>query len=75
MVNWERVAGNWSQIKGVLQEQWGDLTDDDLLQTRGEKNQLIGALQRRYGMTREEAETALHDFFEGQRQLWERDGG
>ena len=72
MVDWTKIKGNWNQISGVLQEQWGDLTDDDVTQIHGEKKQLIGALQKRYGMSKEEAETAMHDFLESQRQLWDR---
>lgn len=72
MVDWAKVKGNWNEVKGVIQEQWADLTHDDLLQIHGEKNQLVGALQRKYGMSREEAETAIHDFLEAQRQLWEK---
>lgn len=72
MIDWAKVAGNWNQIAGVLQEQWGDLTDDDLTQIRGQKKQLIGALQKRYGMSKKEAETAMHDFLESQRQLWDK---
>lgn len=71
MVDWEKIAGNWKQISGVLQEQWGDLTDDELLQIKGEKRQLIGSLQSRYGMSEAEAEKAIREFFESQRQLWD----
>ncbi len=29
-MNWDRVEGNWKQIKGKVQQQWGKLTNDDL---------------------------------------------
>ena len=73
MVDWEKIAGNWKEIAGILQQQWGDLTDDEILKTRGEKKQVIGALQRKYGMSEEEAIAALQDFFERQRSYWDRD--
>jgi uncharacterized protein YjbJ (UPF0337 family) len=29
-MDWNRVEGNWKQLKGNIKEQWGKLTDDDL---------------------------------------------
>ncbi len=29
-MDWNRVEGNWKQIKGRVKERWGKLTDDDL---------------------------------------------
>jgi hypothetical protein len=29
-MDWNRVEGNWKQMKGKIKEQWGKLTDDDL---------------------------------------------
>jgi uncharacterized protein YjbJ (UPF0337 family) len=43
-------------MKGQVREWWGDLTDDDVEQIGGRKDRLVGALQERYGYTRERAE-------------------
>jgi uncharacterized protein YjbJ (UPF0337 family) len=59
---WEKMKGSWSQTKGAVKEQWGKLTDDDLLQIEGRRDQLIGKLQTRYGITREEAERQVGSF-------------
>ena len=29
-MNWDRIEGQWSQVKGKAREQWGKLTDDEL---------------------------------------------
>ena len=29
-MDWNRVEGNWKQVKGKVKEKWGQLTDDDL---------------------------------------------
>jgi uncharacterized protein YjbJ (UPF0337 family) len=55
-MNWDMVAGKWDLTKGKLREKWGRLTDHDLDVTAGQRDQLIGILQQRYGKTREEAE-------------------
>ena len=29
-MDWNRVEGNWKDMKGKIKEKWGKLTDDDL---------------------------------------------
>ncbi len=61
-MNWERVEGNWKQLKGKVREQWGQLTDDDLDIVAGKRDQLSGKIQERYGIAKEEAERQLKDW-------------
>jgi uncharacterized protein YjbJ (UPF0337 family) len=56
---WEKFKGSWNQTKGAVKEQWGKLTDDDLLEIEGRRDQLVGKIQTRYGITREEAESQV----------------
>jgi len=56
---WESVSGNWNQAKGAVKEQWGKLTDDDLFEIEGRREQLVGKIQARYGITKEEAEAQV----------------
>ncbi len=56
---WEKIKGSWVQTKGAVKEQWGKLTDDDLLEIQGRREQLVGKIQTRYGVTREEAEAQV----------------
>ena len=39
-MDWNRVEGNWKQLKGKVKEQWGDFTDDDLDTINGRREQL-----------------------------------
>lgn len=55
-MNWDQVHGEWNQLKGLVKEHWGKLTDDDLIFIGGKKDKLIGKLQERYGFAKEEAE-------------------
>ena len=55
-MNWDQVAGNWKQFKGSVRERWVKLTDDDLDVVAGKRDQLLGKIQERYGITKEEAE-------------------
>ena len=58
-VIWEKIKGSWNQNKGAVKEQWGKLTDDDLLEIEGRRDQLVGKIQTRYGITREQAEAQV----------------
>ena len=64
-MNWDQVEGMWKQSKGKFREKWGRLTDDDLQVIAGKRDQLIGRLQERYGITREEAEKQADAFVKG----------
>ncbi len=55
-MNWDIAEGNWKQLKGKVKEQWADLTDDDLTKIEGKRDQLIGRVQERYGVAKDEAE-------------------
>ena len=55
-MNWDQFEGKWKQAKGSLREQWGKLTDDDVDRIGGQREQLVGRLQERYGLAREAAE-------------------
>jgi uncharacterized protein YjbJ (UPF0337 family) len=61
-MNSDRTAGQWKQIKGRIKEQWGRLTDDEITQLEGHSEQLVGKLQERYGLEREEAERQAKEF-------------
>jgi uncharacterized protein YjbJ (UPF0337 family) len=55
-MNWETISGRWTEMKGKLRSKWGKLTDDDVEVIAGKKDVLVGRLQQRYGLQRDEAE-------------------
>ncbi len=55
-MNWDRIEGNWKQVKGQVKEGWGKLTDDDISVINGKRDQLVGKIQERYGCAKDEAE-------------------
>jgi uncharacterized protein YjbJ (UPF0337 family) len=61
-MDWLQVKGNWNLLKGKIREQWGKLTDDEIEQAAGQRDQLVGRLQERYGYARDKAERELDDF-------------
>ena len=67
-MNRDILQGKWMQLKGKVKEQWGKLTDDDLDQINGGADQLIGRIQERYGMARDEASRAVDTWLASQQQ-------
>ncbi len=64
-MNWDQLQGQWKQSKGKVREKWGQLTDDDLEVIAGKRDQLVGRIQQRYGVAREEAENQADAFVKG----------
>ncbi len=46
-MNADTFQGRWAQLKGKIREKWGDLTDDEVEQIGGKKDQFIGRIQER----------------------------
>ena len=61
-MNWDTIKGNWKQLTGEAKSQWGKLTDDDVQQAAGEREKLVGKVQERYGVAKDEAERQVDEF-------------
>ena len=61
-MNKDTVGGTFRQLKGKIKQQWGKLTDDDLTTISGQRDQLVGRLQERYGYAKEQAEREVKDW-------------
>jgi uncharacterized protein YjbJ (UPF0337 family) len=58
-MNWDQIKAEWKDLKGKARVQWGKLTDDDLAQAKGNREQLEAAVQKRYGVAKEEARSQV----------------
>ena len=61
-MNWDQIEGKWKQMKGDIRTRWGKLTDDDLHLIGGEKDKLVGRIQERYGVQKDEAQRQVDDW-------------
>ncbi|GKS69809.1 UPF0337 protein [Nitrosomonas sp. PY1] len=61
-MNWDEIEGNWKQLKGKALEKWGEITNDEMDVIAGKKDQLVGQIQAKYGVTKEEAEKQVKEF-------------
>jgi uncharacterized protein YjbJ (UPF0337 family) len=58
----ERIADNWTQLKGKVKAKWGKLTHDYLATIAGKGDPLAGLLQQRYGCEKDQAEKEVDEF-------------
>lgn len=61
-MNWDQIQGNWKQVAGKARETWGKITDDEMEKIAGQRDQLIGMIQTRYGVAKTDAELQVHNF-------------
>jgi uncharacterized protein YjbJ (UPF0337 family) len=65
-MNWDRIQGNWKQFTGKVKEQWGKLTDDELAQINGDREQLEGVIQARYGYAKDQVRQEVDEWLRRQ---------
>jgi len=61
-MNWDRIEGNWRQLKGKAIQQWGKLTDDQYDRIAGKREELVGQVQEAYGISKDEADKQVKDW-------------
>lgn len=64
-MNWDVIQGKWKQAMGSAKGKWGELTDDELQQVDGDREKLVGKVQEKYGLARNEAEREVDDWAAG----------
>jgi uncharacterized protein YjbJ (UPF0337 family) len=61
-MNWDRIEGQWKQRRGKAVHHWGKVMNDELAAIAGKHEQLVGRLQERYGIAKEEAKRQIDEF-------------
>jgi|HubBroStandDraft_6_1064221.scaffolds.fasta_scaffold295484_1 uncharacterized protein YjbJ (UPF0337 family) len=61
-MSWGKIDGPWKRATGKIKEEWGMLTDHDLTVIDGNKDQLIGKIQEKYGLAKEDAGKQVDEF-------------
>ncbi len=60
-MNKDIAEGKWRQFKGQIKQKWANITDDDLEAAEGSSERLIGKLQERQGLAKDEAKAQLEE--------------
>jgi uncharacterized protein YjbJ (UPF0337 family) len=61
-MNWDRIAGNWTQFKGIARQQWGSLTADYAEVVAGGRERVLGKIKATYGIIRQANEGRLAEW-------------
>ncbi len=61
-MNDDIIKGHWKQFTGKVKENWGKLTNDDLDTIDGKREQLVGKIQERFGIARDEADKQVKNW-------------
>lgn len=68
-MNWDRIEGEWKQRRGKAVHHWGKMMNDELAAIAGKYEELVGRLQEKYGVAKEEASGQLSEFKKTVEQL------
>lgn len=61
----KNISGaKWKQVKGSIKEKWGKLTNNEIDVINGRIDQLVGKLEEKYAIKREEAEKDVRVWYE-----------
>jgi uncharacterized protein YjbJ (UPF0337 family) len=62
IMNWDQVEGQWKQRRGKAARNWGKVMNDELAAIAGKHEQLVGILQQKYGIAKEDAKRQVTEF-------------
>ena len=71
-MNWDQLEGKWHQFAGPAKERRAKLTDDDWKVVAGKREQLVGRIQERYGVVKEDAEEQADEWSKRFREAQEK---
>lgn len=55
------MHGKWNEIKGEIRKVWGNITGDELEQSKGNLTSISGLIQQRYGQKKEDISLELNN--------------
>lgn len=65
-MNREQVQGAWNELKGKVRTKWSKLTDSDIEAIRGKTDELVGRIQKTYGLKKDQVERDVDEWLKHQ---------
>ena len=59
---WTAMQNEWQDSAGIVKDRWAELTEEEILATGGDREQLVSLVQERYGIERSQAEQEVADW-------------
>ena len=56
------MQGKWRQMKGAVRAEWADRSDDDIVEMDGNREKMVGKIQEKYGVAKDEAEKQVDEW-------------
>lgn len=64
MTTQEQLIGTWNELKGRIEEEWGEIADDEWTECQGSVDRIVGLIQRRTGEARQEIQQKMEAWCE-----------
>jgi len=61
-MNWSNIESGWMTFKANAKQQWDKLSDQQVSDTLGKREQLSSRLQEVYALSKEETERQISDW-------------
>ncbi|MFT7405622.1 CsbD family protein [Zhongshania sp.] len=63
-MNKDKMKGRLDELTAKVKQQWGDLTDDEVLQAKGNLDEISAKIQQKYGESKEVVARKLNEIIE-----------
>ena len=61
-MNWSNIETGWNDFKANARQQWSKLSEQQINDTLGKRDQLSASVQRAYALSKDEAERQISDW-------------
>ena len=61
-MNWSNIETGWNDFKANAKQQWSKLSDQQINDTQGKREQLSTSVQQAYALSKEDAERQISDW-------------
>ena len=61
-MNWSNIETGWNDFKANAKQQWNKLSDQQINDTLGKREQLSASVQQAYALSKEETERQISDW-------------
>ncbi len=63
-MNEDQAQGKWDRFTAKVKQEWGKLTDDEVKQAEGNKDELIARIREKYGDSKETISKKFNELLE-----------
>ena len=67
-MNWSNIETGWNDYKANAKRQWSKLSDQQLNDTRGKRENLVSKVQEAYALSKEDADRQISEWQSKQMQ-------